>query len=184
MTKLLPLTFWLALTACTKMYNVTFDDKHLEIKSGGQMTYRGNPLNGEITQDFPGTEARRVTTYRDGYEDGPTRTWAENGTLIEERYYKKGIKVGIHRGWFDTGADKFYAEFDEQGRYKNESWTWHINGQVYEYKKYDAEGNVIVHKQLRPNGQIYQNILVSKDGQVGVPGSKNCDPVKKKAGNT
>ncbi len=165
--------------ACTKTYKVTFDDKNLSVRSGGQMFYHGEPLNGEITQEFAGTNARRLTTYQDGYENGPVMTWAESGTLIEERSYKKGVKVGVHRGWHDNGKYKFYAEF-ENGRYKGESWSWYANGQVYEYKKYDDSGNVVVHKQLRENGQVYQNIIVGPTGQTGVPGSKNCDTVKQK----
>lgn len=172
--------FLAAMVACTKTYNVTMNDKNLSVQSGGAMFYEGRPLNGEIVQEFPGTNAKRLTTYRDGYEDGPMKVWSEEGKLIEDRMYRRGVKVGIHRSWHNNGADKFYSEFDDQGRYKNESWSWYENGQVYEYKKYDNAGNVVVHKQLRPNGQVYQNILVGKDGQVGVPGSKNCDPVKKK----
>jgi antitoxin component YwqK of YwqJK toxin-antitoxin module len=169
----------LAAVACTKTYKVTFDDKRLSIQSGGTMHYDGIPLNGEITQEFAGTNARRLTTYRNGRENGPTRTWAENGVLTEEREYKNGAKHGIHRGWHDNGKYRFYAEFDN-GRYVGESWSWYANGQVYEYKKYDAAGNVVIHKQLRENGQVYQNIIINAEGQVGVPGSKNCDTVKQK----
>ncbi|HNE21012.1 MAG TPA: hypothetical protein PLF85_14920, partial [Turneriella sp.] len=60
----------LLVIGCRKQYQVTFDEKHLSI-SNGRLLYEGTPLDGEVTREFGGVNARQVTTYRNGLEHGP-----------------------------------------------------------------------------------------------------------------
>lgn len=166
----------LFVTACQKRYRVTFDEKQLSV-AGGRLLYRGEPLNGEVTREFGGINARQVTEYRDGREHGWQRTWSENGTLTEEREFAYGKKTGVHRGYFSDGKDRFYAEFSDD-HYSGEFWSWHSNGKIAEFKKHTAEGKVLVHKVWRESGQIYFNQVFAENFESGMPGVKLCNTVK------
>ncbi|MFZ5630659.1 MAG: toxin-antitoxin system YwqK family antitoxin [Spirochaetota bacterium] len=167
-------------TACRKQYQLAFDEKQLAI-ANGRLFYRGQPLDGEVTREYGGVNARQITTYRNGVEHGPQRTWAENGRLVEERQFRDGRKTGVHRGFFPDGSDRFFAEF-ENDRYVNEFWSWHANGKVAEFKHYDSEGRALVHKQWRESGQIYRNEVFAENLEQGMPGVKLCNSVKETVG--
>ena len=170
----------LLVIGCRKQYQVTFDEKHLSI-SNGRLLYEGTPLDGEVTREFGGVNARQVTTYRNGLEHGPQRTWAENGMLVEERLFSEGKKTGVHRGYFPDGTNRFYAEFKDD-RYVNEFWSWHTNGKVAEFKRYDREGRALVYKHWRESGQIYRNEVYAENLEQGMPGVKLCNSVKETTG--
>ena len=170
----------LLLVACRREYRIAFDEKELTIVAG-RLHYRGAPLNGEVTREYAGVNARQITEYRDGLEHGRQRTWAENGTLVEERQYREGKKTGVHRGYFPDGKDRFFAEFEDD-RYVNEYWSWHANGKVAEFKRYDTGGRVLVYKHWRESGQIYRNEVYAENLEQGMPGVKLCNSIKDTVG--
>ncbi len=177
---LLPALLLSLLIGCQKQYHLAFDEKKLTIRDG-RLHYQGAPVDGEVIREFAGINAKQVTTYRNGVEHGAQRTYAENGTLLEERFYQDGKKTGVHRGYFPDGKNRFYAEFADD-HYVNEFWSWHANGKVAEFKRYDAEGRALVYKQWRESGQIYRNEVYAENLEQGMPGVKLCNTVKETVG--
>jgi len=144
--------------------------------SGGQLLLAGKPFSGVLRQAIGDGSEIRLTPYREGLEHGRL-TVRKNKQLIEERLYEQGTKHGTHQGWFANGKPRFVSTF-AHGEYTGDQFTYHDNGQVFEYKKYSADGKLLVSKIFRQTGQIYTSQAFTAEGAAyGLPGSKLCNPV-------
>jgi hypothetical protein len=161
------------LGACTE--TVEGSDARIGM-AAGKILLAGKPFTGIIKQEIAGDFELRQTTYRDGLEHGRF-TVHKKGKLVEEREYVHGHKHGTHRGWHTNGNLKFVSNFD-QGAYTGDQYTYHDNGQVFEYKKYTHAGKLLISKIFRQSGQVYTSQAFSAEGAAyGLPGSKLCNPV-------
>lgn len=97
------------------MTRIDVDDPELETLPDSRVTYRGDLFTGEVTE----TSAGRVvalTTYRDGFEDGPSREWFPDGTPLSGGTVRRGLAVGPWRLWHSNGTLAEEKVFDEEGR--------------------------------------------------------------------
>ncbi len=177
--RLIPATALLFLSAAV----VSCGDRPLEISNmdpritheSGKVFLLGEPFTGVLRQSIPAVGEKHVTPYRRGVKHGVAVAYHDSGQMIATRSYVAGEKHGVHRTWYNDGADKSYAKF-ERDRYVKESLGWHRNGRPAVYTRYSPTGETIVFKKWRANGLIYTN-LVLKDGvEFGLPGSKVCNP--------
>ncbi len=159
--------------ACTQV--IDGSDPRIAI-SNGRLLIEGKPFSGLLKQAIGENYEIRQTPYRDGLEHGRF-TVHKKGKLFEEREFVNGQKHGTHKGWYDNGNLKFISHF-ETGSYTGDQFTYHDNGQVFEFKKYNREGKLLVSKIFRQTGQIYTSQAFTVDGAAyGLPGSKLCNPV-------
>ncbi|WP_036095223.1 toxin-antitoxin system YwqK family antitoxin [Leptospira weilii] len=144
----------------------------------GRIYYQGKLFTGFIKTEIPALEEIETVQFKNGLEDGETISRNKSGRLLERRYFKEGLKEGIHRSWFPNGNNRLYAEF-RSGRYVNDRWEWHDNNRPFIYEKFDENGKLLVSKKWNRNGQIYMNTVIANDGSsLGLPGSKVCEPIR------
>lgn len=161
------------LAACRQ--TVDSSDPRIGI-SGGQLLLAGQPFSGILRQAIGDGSEIRMTPYQNGLEHGRL-TVRKNKQLVEERVYEQGKKHGTHKGWHANGNLRFVSTF-AHGEYVGDQFTYHDNGQVFEYKKYSPEGKLLVSKIFRQTGQIYTSQAFTAEGAAyGLPGSKLCNPV-------
>lgn len=159
--------------ACTQVIDGA--DPRIAI-SNGRLLIEGKPFSGLLKQAIGENYEIRQTPYRDGLEHGRF-TVHKKGKLIEEREFVNGQKHGTHQGWYENGKLKFISHF-KTGNYTGDQFTYHDNGQVFEYKKYNGDGKLLVSKIFRQTGQIYTSQAFTAEGAAyGLPGSKLCNPV-------
>ena len=85
----------------------------------------------------------RIENYDHGYEDGEFFEFAENGTMISERRFAKGVAVGPHRTWSASGQPRSDGAFVD-GKREGLHRRWSDLGFL-------AEALTYVHDQLRGN---------------------------------
>ncbi|AEW93806.1 hypothetical protein SCATT_14350 [Streptantibioticus cattleyicolor NRRL 8057 = DSM 46488] len=96
------------------MIRVDTDDPELESQLDSRVTYRGEYFTGEVTE-MNGDVMVALTTYRDGFEDGPSVEWFPGGGKLSEGVVRKGIPVGPWRMWHVNGELAEEKVFDEAG---------------------------------------------------------------------
>ncbi|AFM11730.1 toxin-antitoxin system YwqK family antitoxin [Turneriella parva] len=159
--------------ACSK--TIEGSDPRISV-SGGRLLLAGEPFSGILRQAIGDGSEIRMTPYQNGLEHGRL-TVRKNKQLVEERVYEQGKKHGTHKGWHANGNLRFVSTF-AHGEYVGDQFTYHDNGQVFEYKKYSPEGKLLVSKIFRQTGQIYTSQAFTAEGAAyGLPGSKLCNPV-------
>ncbi|WCL49970.1 toxin-antitoxin system YwqK family antitoxin [Leptospira sp. GIMC2001] len=166
-----------SLQSCNKD---TLDTNSPELSyKAGQLLKSSEPFTGILKQYIPANGETSLTEYDNGWEHGKSITRSIDGQVVAIRYYNNGNKEGIHETFYLDGTKKTRSEFKE-GRYINERWEWHQNGNPYIYEKFDDRGNTQVSKIWRESGQIYMNFVNSEGKNVGLPSSKVCDPINDK----
>lgn len=96
------------------MNRVDVDDPDLETQSDSRVTYRGAYFTGEVVETSHGTMVG-LTTYLDGFEDGPSLEWLPDGAQLSEGTVRMGIPVGPWRLWHANGAIAEERVFDDAG---------------------------------------------------------------------
>lgn len=76
----------------------------------------GRPFSGEAVETYPNGRPASMTTYHDGYEDGPQRFWRDDGSLESECTLRRGNAVGKTETWHRSGALAEEKMFDDRGR--------------------------------------------------------------------
>ncbi|MCG6166731.1 toxin-antitoxin system YwqK family antitoxin [Leptospira sanjuanensis] len=144
-----------------------------------KLYYKRNLFTGILKTDVSALGETQTARYKDGLEDGEFLSVNKDGRVLERRFFREGLKEGVHRAWFPNGNNRFYSEF-RSGKYVNDRWEWYENGKPSLYEKFDENGKLIVVKKWNRNGQIYMNTVIAADGSsLGLPGSKICEPIKK-----
>ena len=162
--------------ACHKQ-EIKSTDAGIQILAG-RLIYKGKLFTGRYIEEIPAMEIIQITEYKYGLENGESTMKNLHGQILEKRYYQDGLKVGIHRSWFLNGNDRVYSEFKD-GKYVGDRWEWFENGKPAVYSKFDQDGRILVEKKWNRYGKIYMNQVFAEDGSsVGLPGSKNCKPIK------
>ena len=57
------------------------------------------------------------------------KKWYKDGKIKMERQYYNGIKVDVHKGWWENENLKYRYVFDNVGRYNGKVEEWYVNGQ-------------------------------------------------------
>ncbi|MFQ6395624.1 toxin-antitoxin system YwqK family antitoxin [Nocardia sp. KC 131] len=103
---------------------VPLDDA--EFDDGDRLTYRGQPFTGiAVEADEDGVLAE--SSFRVGVQDGPERSFREDGSVSVENIYQFGI-IREGRRWHGNGLLAYEMHADEFGRMQSE-------------QRWDADGN-------------------------------------------
>ncbi len=140
------------------------------------LSYKGEIYTGFQVTSYPNGVAR-TSEFKNGLQDGRTFDVHKNGQLMSEYFYSKGKKIGIHKGWYESGNPRFWYEYNDRGENNGTHWEWQEDGKVYSISKYD-NGNLIGQKVWRKDGLVYANTIYTTEKVYGVQGSKLCLTVK------
>ena len=170
------LAWFCLVTACVeKLPVVNATDPRLSVRED-RLYLLGQPYTGTLRENIPAMRETRTTPYLEGQKHGLEIVRHDSGQELARGAYVAGQKHGVHRTWYASGGNRGYAQF-EHGRYTGERLAWHENGRAFEYERFDEAGRAIASKRWRRNGLIYMNVVLQKDGeQLGLPGSKVCEP--------
>lgn len=91
-------------------------------------TRKGRPLNGIIVNSYDGGLAYEM--YQNGYQNGETSLYTQDGTLISRSNYKQGLKHGETTVYYYNGRIEFIIH------YKNGA----LDGRV---EQYDINGALV-----------------------------------------
>ncbi|WP_347174626.1 toxin-antitoxin system YwqK family antitoxin [Polaribacter uvawellassae] len=163
-----------------KPHLVLFEEnKELEIING-VLYYNDAPFNGTIKSFDDVNQTKNSASYENGKKEGEERKLFLNDSLAEIRFYKKGLKVGIHKSWFENGQQKFEYPYSQNGVYHGTMKEWYPNGKLvreFNYTKGKESGS---QKMWLSNGNIKANYTVVNGERFGLIGLKKCYSVKTK----
>ncbi len=152
------------------------NDKLLS-RMNGNLFYSGKMFTGKIIELYINGDAAKVTSYKDGVEDGIEIAFYNDGKIMEQRYYEKGQKAGIHFGWWNNGNVKFIFNFKD-GIYEGNQREWNEKGLLYtdfNYVKGHEEG---LQRAWYLDGTLQANYVVKNNRKYGLTGVKNCQTAK------
>ncbi len=173
--------FFVCLLSCVnkgQSHLVLFkENKQLEVKNG-VLFYKNLPFNGTLKFFDEINQTHNESNYLEGKKHGEERKYYLNDSLSEVRFYKKGLKVGVHKSWWKNGNKKFEYSYNDLGTYDGPFNEWYKNGQAakaFNYKNGKESG---VQKMWLLNGKIRANYTVLNGERFGLIGLKKCYTVK------
>jgi antitoxin component YwqK of YwqJK toxin-antitoxin module len=151
-------------------------DNGIEHKQG-KLYYKGNLFTGFLLQFNSGGDTALLEHYVNGWQDGKSQTWYDNGKMREIRYYAKGKKTGTHLGYWPDGSKRFIFHFENDLPEGNQlEWTDQgVLFRDFNYKNGQENG---AQKMWYANGKIRMNYWIENGRRYGLQGVKNCDTVK------
>ena len=166
-------------SSCTKEKNpilVLHTDKELTV-SQGITSYKGKALTGKIVAYSSKKMLLYSCDYTNGRKNGEEKKWHSNGLKEMYRLYSKGVKIGVHKGWWENSNKKFEYHFNSSGAYQGEVKEWFRDGTVYRTFNYLNGREDGSQKMYKPDGSIRANYVVVAGERFGLIGLKTCDPV-------
>lgn len=89
--------------------------------------YQAGRLHGEVSLYWPNARLKRVCSFDHGVRQGQDLMWDEEGRLVDEGSYAKGVPVGTHRR-FCASRKIEEIEYLEEGRFN--LWEWDEEGNL------------------------------------------------------
>ena len=89
------------------------------------VTRKGRALNGVIVNSYDGAVA--YENFVNGYQNGETLLYTQDGTLISRSYYKKGIKDGQETVYYVNGNVELITHY-KKGALDGRVEQYDING--------------------------------------------------------
>jgi antitoxin component YwqK of YwqJK toxin-antitoxin module len=114
-----------------------------------------------------------VISHINGLEHGEWRKYYPSGQLMENRYFKNGIKVGIMRNWWENGRLQSEYIFID-GEYNGTCREWNNDGLLVREMNYVKGYESGSQKQWYDNGSYRSNYVILDGRRYGLLGTKNC----------
>lgn len=152
---------------------VQSNDIYLVLKNG-ILLYKNEPFTGLYKEFDSVNQTYNLSTYVLGKKEGLEKKNYTNNLLAEERFYKKGLKTGIHKGFWQDGSVKFEYHFNEEGVYHGSFKEWSPNGQIIKEFNYDNGKEKGTQRMWNTNGTIRANYIVKYGERFGLIGLKKC----------
>ena len=112
-----------------------------------------------------------------GLEEGEWRKYYSNGTLMQQRFYEHGIKIGVLKAWWDNGKLQAVYRF-KNGEYDGTCFEWNKMGAITKKMHYSLGYEEGEQRQWYDDGSVRSNYFVQKGRRFGLLGTKNCVNVK------
>lgn len=140
---------------------------------GAVLFYQKTPFTGLVYTRYANGNPQRSEPYRLGKLEGTALAWYPNRLKAEERFYEAGRRVGVHRGWWETGQMKFRHSYEKDAM-EGASEEWFANGTPYRRMHY-AGGHEAGRQTIwHPNGRLLANYEVRKGRNYGLTGENSC----------
>ena len=91
-----------------------------------------------------------------------------------ERQYYNGVKVGLHRGWWENKNLKYRYFFSNNGKYNGKVEEGYVNGQKLKEFNYSKGLEKGKQKLWDLDGNIKANYEVINGERYGLIGLKKC----------
>ncbi|AXE88401.1 hypothetical protein [Streptomyces sp. Go-475] len=98
----------------TDVQRMDIDAPEVDMDDSGRLYYQSQPFTGEVTEHL-GESLVSLDNYVDGYKNGPSREWYEDGTLRSEGTLREGRPVGEFKEWHSNGVLAARQVFAENG---------------------------------------------------------------------
>jgi antitoxin component YwqK of YwqJK toxin-antitoxin module len=179
--KQIVILFFIVFAACTKNeapHLVLFEENKQLQNVNGVLYYNDAPFNGIVKSFNDVNQTKNSTSYVGGKREGEEKKLYKNDSLAELRFYKRGLKVGIHKSWRENGQQKFEYPYSNTGVYQGTIKEWCPNGQLVREFNYVNGKESGTQKMWLSNGNIRANYTVVKGERFGLIGLKKCYSVK------
>ncbi|CAM1370403.1 conserved hypothetical protein [Tenacibaculum xiamenense] len=160
-------------TECSKNTIYKFSKEDFSLING-VLFFQNEEFSGKLSSYDPVNYTSILSEYCNGRKNGSEIKKYENEELAEERFYKEGVKVGIHKGWWKNGNKKFEYHFNTSGEYDGEVKDWYKNGQMFKFFNYSNGREEGAQKMWQPDGKIRANFVTKNGERYGVIGLKKC----------
>lgn len=140
----------------------------------GVVLLNGKPFTGTMYTLFPDTkDTARIVQYLQGKEHGTWKQFYPDGTLLDQREFDRGQKVGELVAWWENGQKKLHYHF-EKDEYEGTCREWNEDGRLVQEMNYRRGHEEGPQKMLYDNGKVRSNYTVIDGRRFGLLGTKNC----------
>jgi antitoxin component YwqK of YwqJK toxin-antitoxin module len=145
----------------------------------GVLFYNSEPYSGIVKENYADEHLKSTSEYYKGKREGKYFGFYPNGLKWFERYYANGIKIKVHKSWYQDEQQMFEYQFNGNGVYHGYTKDWHFNGQLAKYFNFDNGIEKGSQKMWKPDGKIRANFFTVNGERHGLIGLKNCVSVLK-----
>jgi antitoxin component YwqK of YwqJK toxin-antitoxin module len=154
------------------MGNINRANKHLR-QLQGVLYFNGSLFTGSAYELFENGDTAKITSYKNGKQDGVMKWWYPNKQLAQKRFFVDGRKEGIHKGWWPDGRIKFEYHFAND-EYEGEVKEWYNTGKVFRIFHYAAGHEAGSQKMWWDDGSVRANYVIINGEKFGLFGQKLC----------
>jgi antitoxin component YwqK of YwqJK toxin-antitoxin module len=140
---------------------------------GDTLYYLQTKYSGYLLDRNANGDSVYFAVYLNGLQHGIQKSWYTNKALSEIRFFDRGVKTGIHKGYWEDGRPRFEYEF-QGGEHHGTLKEWYKNGQAYKCFHYDKGYEEGSQKMWWENGGIRANYVVKNGRRYGLIGLKLC----------
>ena len=150
-------------------------DTNTELKLvNGVLLFKDDPFSGVIESYYNSETIKSTINYHQGKKQGLEIIWHINDSLGSKRFYDMGLKVGIHKGWWQNGNPKFVYHFNDNGEYHGNIKEWYESGILFRDFNYLNGKEAGSQKMMYDTGKIKANYEVVNGERFGLIGLKKC----------
>ena len=161
-----------------KAHLVLFEENKQLKLDNGVLYYNDALFNGTLKSFNEVNQTKNTANYLNGKKNGEERKLFQNDSLAELRFYKNGLKIGIHKSWRENGQQKFEYPYNNEGVYHGTIKEWYANGQLVKEFNYVNGKESGSQKMWLSNGNIKANYTVVNGERFGLIGLKKCYSIK------
>jgi len=148
------------------------------INSNGLAIKNGQPFTGMVYSFYPGTkDTAEVIGFKKGKEHAEWKRFSLKGNLMQQRFFRNGMKIKTLKEWWENGKPKLSASF-LKGENHGELKEWNREGKLVKEMHYHLGYEDGSQKQFYDNGKIRSNYIIKDGKRYGLLGTKNCVNVK------
>lgn len=144
------------------------------VLENGVLFFGDAPFHGLLVQVGNNNGLKKTVQYRNGRKHGYEKHWYSNDSIAVHRMYDKGVKIGIHYGWWEDGSSKFRYHFNPKGEYHGRVLEWYPSGRPYKVFNYENGQEVGNQRLWKRDGAIKANYEVVGGERFGLIGLKKC----------
>ena len=110
--------------------------------------FKDGKQNGASKSWWPNGEIKSKRKYKNGTTHGSVKSWHENGQVSGIREFKNGKRAGLWTDWYKSGQKWFEGTYDN-GELISEKY-WHEDGSVGD-KSCHRKGELKEFQQINPD---------------------------------
>ena len=136
--------------------------------------FKNSPYSGLLI-DTLSSEYIRRTNYVNGFKNGLEVSFYMNLDTASVRYYNKGVKVGVHKGWWPNKNLKYLLHFNDKGDYHGVINEWYFDGKLFKKNNYKNGREHGRQKLWDDKGTLKANYYIDENSErFGLIGIKKC----------